>query len=67
MIMAQITTKEIYKIHVSVMQEVQSRARADATKLEVGRGVAKILQITCEQLTIEKEEEKNAQINYNMD
>jgi hypothetical protein len=40
------------------MQEVQSRARADATNLEVGRGVIEMLQISCDQLASKKEEEK---------
>jgi predicted nucleic acid-binding Zn-ribbon protein len=40
------------------MKEVKSRARADANNLEMGRGVTKMLQITCDQLTLEKEEEK---------
>jgi len=39
------------------MQEVKSKARADATNLEVGRGVAEMIKITCDQLTSEKEEE----------
>jgi hypothetical protein len=56
--MAQIPTKALYKLHASVMQEVQSRARLDETNLEVGRGVTKMLQITCDELTVEKEEEK---------
>jgi len=30
----------------------------DETKLEVGRGFAEMIQITCDQLTSEKEEEK---------
>jgi hypothetical protein len=40
------------------MHEVHSRACIDATNIEVGRGVVKMLQITCDQLTIEKEEKK---------
>jgi hypothetical protein len=40
------------------MQEVQSISRVYATNLEVGRGVVEMLQITCDQLTLEKEEEK---------
>jgi hypothetical protein len=40
------------------MQEVQSRSRADETNLEVGRGFVEMLQITCDQLTSDKEEEK---------
>jgi hypothetical protein len=45
-IMAQIPTKELYGIQAIIMQEVQSRARADVTNLEVGRGVVEMLQIT---------------------
>jgi hypothetical protein len=40
------------------MQEVKSRACAYATNLEVGRRVIEMLQITYNQLTSEKEEEK---------
>jgi hypothetical protein len=56
--MAQIPTKELYILQASVMQEVQSRAHANATNLEFGRGVAKMLQITYDQLNLEKEEGK---------
>jgi len=38
-VMPHIPTKELYGIHASVMQEVQSRAHADATNLEEGRGI----------------------------
>jgi hypothetical protein len=57
MVMEQIPTKELYGLQASVMQEVQSRARADATNLEIGREVTEVLQITYDQLTMEKEEE----------
>jgi hypothetical protein len=40
------------------MKEVQSKAQVDATNLEVGRGVLEMLQITCDQLNLVKEEEK---------
>jgi hypothetical protein len=40
LVMAQIPTKALYRLQASVMQEVQSRARTDATNLEVGREVA---------------------------
>lgn len=40
------------------MQEVQSIACADVTNLEVGRAVAEMLQNTCDQLTLEKEEKE---------
>jgi hypothetical protein len=58
LVMAQIPTKALYGLQASIMQEVQSRAHTDATNLEVGREVTKMLQITCDQLTLEKEEEK---------
>jgi hypothetical protein len=58
MVMAHIPTKDLYGLQANVMQEVQSRAHADATNIEVGRGVTEMLQITCDQLTVEKEEEK---------
>jgi hypothetical protein len=58
MVMAHIPTKDLYGLQASVMQEVQSRACTDATNLEVGRGFTEMLQITCDQLTMEKEEEK---------
>jgi hypothetical protein len=57
LVMAQIPTKALYGLQASVMQEVQSRARANATNLEVGREVAEVLQITRDQLTLEKEKE----------
>jgi hypothetical protein len=45
------------------MQEVHSRAHVNATNLEVGREVTEVLQITCDQLTLEtKEENKRAEI-----
>jgi hypothetical protein len=56
--MAQIPTKALYKLQASIMKEVQSRVHTDATKLEVGRGFTEMLQITCSQMTSEKEEEK---------
>jgi len=58
LVMAQIPTKALYGLQASIMQEVQSRARADATNLEVGRGVIEMLQISCDQLASKKEEEK---------
>jgi predicted nucleic acid-binding Zn-ribbon protein len=57
-VMVQIPTKAQYRLQASIMQEVQSKAHTYATNLEVGRGVVETLQITCDQLTSEKEEEK---------
>jgi hypothetical protein len=58
LVMLHIPTKELYGLQTSVMQEVQSIAHADDTNLEVGREVAEVLQITWDQLTMDKEEEK---------
>jgi hypothetical protein len=56
--MEHIPTKALYGLHASLMQEVHSRTHVDETNLEVGREVTKVLKITCDQLTLEKEEEK---------
>jgi predicted RNase H-like nuclease (RuvC/YqgF family) len=56
--MAHIPIKSLYNLQTSVMEEVQSRAHVDATNLEFSRGVTKILQITCDELNLEKEEGK---------
>jgi hypothetical protein len=45
-VMAHIPTKALYGLQGNVMQDVHPRARADITNLEVGRGVAEMLQIT---------------------
>jgi hypothetical protein len=58
LVLVNIPMKELYGLQVSVMQEVQSRARVDATNLALDREVKEILQVTCEQITLEKEEEK---------
>jgi hypothetical protein len=55
-VISKIPTKALYGIQASIMQEVQSRARTNATNLEVGRGVIEMLQITCDQLTLDKYE-----------
>jgi hypothetical protein len=58
LVMEKIPTKELYGLKASVMQEVQDRARLDATNLEIGREVKEIIQVTCEQITLENEEDK---------
>jgi hypothetical protein len=59
LVLENIPTKALYGLQASVMQEVQSRAREDATNLALDREVKEILQVTCEHITLEKEEEKN--------
>jgi len=44
--MVYIPTKVLYRLQACVMQEFQSRALTDATNLEVGREVAKVLHNT---------------------
>jgi len=58
MFMTHIPSKALYRLHANPMQEVKSRAHADAMNLEVGRGVTEMLQIRCDHLTMENEEEK---------
>jgi hypothetical protein len=58
LVLEKIPTKALYGLQASVMQEVQSRARVDATNLALDREVKEILQVTCEQIMLEKEEEK---------
>jgi hypothetical protein len=58
MVMEHISTKALYGLQSSFMKKVQSRMCAYATNLEVGRGFIEMLQITCDQLTVEKEEDK---------
>jgi hypothetical protein len=57
-IMEQIPKRALYRLQANIMQEVKYRAHANVTNLEVGRGVAEMSQITCDQLNSEKEEEK---------
>jgi hypothetical protein len=67
MIMAQIPTKALYGLQASVMQEVQSRARADATNLEVGRGVMRCFKLHVTNSPQRRRRRKNVQIDWNRD
>jgi len=58
LVLAHIPTKVLYGLHASMMQEVQSRTREDSTKLDINREVKEILQVTCEKIKMDKEEEK---------
>jgi hypothetical protein len=58
-VLAQIPTKALYGIQVSFMQEVKSRSCTNSTKLEASRGVTVMLKIVCDQLTMEKKEQKD--------
>jgi hypothetical protein len=58
LVMERIPTKSLYGLQASVMQEVQSRAREDATNLTIGCEVKEILEVKCEKIMLENEEEK---------
>jgi hypothetical protein len=42
-VMEQIPIKGLYRLLANIMQEVQSRAHADASNLDVGRGVYEMI------------------------
>jgi methyl coenzyme M reductase subunit D len=58
LVLEKIPTNVLYGLQASVMQEVKSRARADATNLAIDHEMKDILQVTCEKIMLEKEEEK---------
>jgi hypothetical protein len=60
-----IPTKALYKLQVSVAQEVQSRARTDATELQVTKNGKNSLELLVEHVKLETKEEK--QHAYNLE
>jgi len=55
LVLTKIPTKVLYGLEASVMQEAQSIARVDAANIVIGHEVKEIIQVTCEQITLEKE------------
>jgi hypothetical protein len=53
LVMDKIPTKSLYGLQASVMQELQTRARLDATNLEIDQEVKEIMQVTYEQIMME--------------
>jgi hypothetical protein len=53
-----IPTKVLYKLQISVAQEIQSRAHADATSLQLAKEVNNTLEITLNQVKFERDETK---------
>ena len=51
-------TKTLYKIQVSIAQEVQSRARADAIELQVAKDIRDTMKIIIHEAQAEKEQAK---------
>jgi hypothetical protein len=58
MVLARIPTKALYRLQVSVVQEVQSCARTDATELQETRDGKEALELVIEQVKFETKEEK---------
>jgi hypothetical protein len=58
MVLARIPTKALYRLQVSVTQEVQSRARKDTTELQETRDGKEALELVIEQVKFETREEK---------
>jgi hypothetical protein len=58
LVLAKIPTKALYKLQVSVMQEVQSHARTDAVELQETRNGKDSLELVVEQVNLETKEEK---------
>jgi hypothetical protein len=57
--MGKIPTKALYKLQVSVAQEVQSRARIDATELQHTKDNKEGLELVLEQVKLETKDEKD--------
>jgi len=53
-----IPTKALYKLQMSIVQEVQSRARTNATDLEITKEDKEVLEIVLTEVRSKKEEEK---------
>jgi hypothetical protein len=58
LVLERIPTKALYKIQVSVVQEVQSRARTDSTYLQHMKNGKEELEFVIEQIKFETKEEK---------
>jgi len=51
-----VPTKVLYKLQISVAHEIQSRARANATSLQLANEVKKTLEMTLNHVLFEREE-----------
>jgi len=58
LVMSKIPTKELYKLHISVTNEVQSRVGIDGMNLERAKEVNEILEIALKEVPLERDEEK---------
>jgi hypothetical protein len=53
LVMDKIPTKSLYGLQASVMQELQTRARLDATNLEIDQEVKEMMQVSYEKIMME--------------
>jgi hypothetical protein len=58
LVLERIPTKALYKLQVSVTQEVQSCARTDAKELQHTKNGKEALELVVEQVKLETKEEK---------
>jgi hypothetical protein len=58
MVLTRIPTKALYKLQVSIMQEVQSRVRIDAVELQEMKGEKESLELVIEQVKFDTRGEK---------
>jgi len=58
LVLSKIPNKALYKLHSSVTNEVQSRATTDETDLNIYKEVKEILEISLNQVHIERDKEK---------
>jgi hypothetical protein len=58
MVLAKIPTKALYRLQVSVAQEVQSHMRTDAVELQETKSDKEALELVVEQVKFETKEEK---------
>jgi hypothetical protein len=58
LVLERIPTKELYKLNIRVVHKVQSRARSNATNLEITREEKEVLETVLKETHIEHEKDK---------
>jgi hypothetical protein len=58
LVLAKVPTKALYKLQVSVAHEIQSRAHADVTELQITKYIRDTLNINLNEVQVEKDEAK---------
>jgi hypothetical protein len=65
LVLSKIPTKALYKLHISVVHEVQSRARTNVMNLETTKEVKEILEISLNQVNLRGMKKNNMWRKYN--